>query len=113
MNILCRNSTIAARCFRPTAGRNKRSRDENSERNREMLVITSNGKIAKANSSLVGRSVIAVFAEPDDRIGELSDVMNASISPRIAPSASLEQMLSALDLLRKHLLHEQSARMVA
>ena len=69
-----------------------------------MIVITSDGKIAKADGRLTGH-FIGVFAEPNDRIGELSDVVRGFIWPQFVPSPSLKEMLSATNLLKKHLLH--------
>ena len=74
-----------------------------------MLVITSDGDILKSSSSLTGRSLIAFFAEPDDKISEFSDMIRSTISVRIVPPTSIEQILSALDSLRKHLLHSINA----
>jgi len=70
-----------------------------------MFVITSDGTVLKADGNLTGRSVIAFFAEPDDKIEDISNSIRTIILHRIEPPASFEQMRSALDSLRKHLLH--------
>ena len=60
-----------------------------------MLIITSDGEVLKSNSSLTGRSVIAFFAEPDDKTGELLEM----IPSRIEPPKSVRQMMNAFDML--------------
>ena len=70
-----------------------------------MLIITNDGEIKKACSSLTGKEVIGIISEPQDELGQFHKEIAHNIIPRIAVPESNEQLLSVLDSLHKHLHH--------
>ena len=71
-----------------------------------MLVATTAGTVHRSSESLAGHSVIAVLCEPGDSLIEIKSHLTHSVFPRMIPAKSGEHQVSALDSLRKYLLHE-------